>query len=348
MPRAPAWDLRCSGDAGLPAGEFPDIASSAGRELNRGVEERHTREQCRAAQLMIDSIGIVMAVGDVFALTVLIGACPNVGRRHPARCVTQAVVFLKKRQRTTSGPIFPGRSMGVTVDERIDRSFLPALEGAATLWHVDRNLVPWIALRKIGLPALRCFTFVNHGNHKPGNFCFGGDILIPDFRACCDEPFGNSIEHRYKALSHFHVLPTFSIGSFELGSIDHLRDPLMDSKEGPRLCRGLRSYAPNSSSTAAAMRNSRRSWPLRDASISPTGSPSPRGSGSEIAQRSKKLTIEALRSAIWLRTSAVSGFWHSAMVGATIAQVGSRMASRSARRASMARTIAARSRISSM
>src|SRR6266446_7993712 len=59
-------------------------------------------------------------------------------------------------------------------------------------------------------------------------------------------------------------------------------------------------YAPNNFSTAAAIRRSRRSWPLRAASIRPTGKPSPRGSGSEIAHRSKKLTIAALRSAIWL------------------------------------------------
>ena len=42
------------------------------------------------------------------------------------------------------------------------------------------------------------------------------------------------------------------------------------------------------------MRNSRRSWPLRTTSISPVGRPPSRGSGSEIAQRSKKLTIDGV------------------------------------------------------
>jgi hypothetical protein len=44
--------------------------------------------------------------------------------------------------------------------------------------------------------------------------------------------------------------------------------------------------------STAAIRNNLRSWPLRATSISPTGSPPARGRGSEIAQRSKKLTIQ--------------------------------------------------------
>src|SRR2546421_224909 len=49
-------------------------------------------------------------------------------------------------------------------------------------------------------------------------------------------------------------------------------------------------------STAAAIRNSRPSRPLRAASMRPTGIPPAAGNGSEIAHRSKKLTIAVLRS----------------------------------------------------
>jgi NAD(P)-dependent dehydrogenase (short-subunit alcohol dehydrogenase family) len=62
-----------------------------------------------------------------------------------------------------------------------------------------------------------------------------------------------------------------------------------------RTRRGQISYAAKSRSIAAAIRNNLRSWPLRATSISPTGSPPTRGSGIEIAQRSKKLTSAGLR-----------------------------------------------------
>ncbi len=59
--------------------------------------------------------------------------------------------------------------------------------------------------------------------------------------------------------------------------------------------------APNSCMAAAAMHKSRRSWPLRAISIRPTGSAA--GSGSEMAHRSKKLTIAVLRSTATLRAA---------------------------------------------
>ena len=46
------------------------------------------------------------------------------------------------------------------------------------------------------------------------------------------------------------------------------------------------------------MRNNLRSCPLRATSISPTGNPPARGSGNEMAQRSKKLTIVGLRKEV--------------------------------------------------
>ena len=59
--------------------------------------------------------------------------------------------------------------------------------------------------------------------------------------------------------------------------------------------------ARNSCAVAAAMRSSRWSWPLRAISISPTGSAAL--SGSEMAQRSKKLMIAVLRSSAALRAA---------------------------------------------
>ena len=70
-------------------------------------------------------------------------------------------------------------------------------------------------------------------------------------------------------------------------------------------------------------------------SISPTGSPPARGS--EIAQRSKKLTIAGLRSTSPFLAVKRSLLETSAIVGATIGVVGNTSASRSERRASIAR-----------
>ena len=66
-----------------------------------------------------------------------------------------------------------------------------------------------------------------------------------------------------------------------------------EPSKGSRDCPTV-SHQPNNFSTAAAMRSSMRSWPLRASSMSPTGSAA--GSGSEMAQRSKKLPIAVLRS----------------------------------------------------
>ena len=103
-------------------------------------------------------------------------------------------------------------------------------------------------------------------------------------------------------------------------------------------------HAAKRRSTAAAIRNNLRSWLLRATSISPTGSPPARGSGSEIAQRSKKLTIAGLRRSSPFLAVKPSLLETSAIVGATIGVVGNTSASRSERRASIARTRAVRSR----
>ena len=59
--------------------------------------------------------------------------------------------------------------------------------------------------------------------------------------------------------------------------------------------------------------------PLRATSISPTGNPPARGSGSEIAQRSKKLAIARLRRTSAFLAVKPSLLETSAIVGATIA-----------------------------
>src|SRR5207244_7156838 len=98
-------------------------------------------------------------------------------------------------------------------------------------------------------------------------------------------------------------------------------------------------HAAKRRSTAAPIRNNLRSWPLRATSISPTGSPPARGSGSEIAQRSKKFTMLVLRETSWrLALNASRLLETSAIVGATIGVVGSTSASTSSSRPSIART----------
>ena len=72
-----------------------------------------------------------------------------------------------------------------------------------------------------------------------------------------------------------------------------------------------------------------------------------RGSGTEMAQRSKKLTIEVLRNTAALRAAKVFGSATSAIVGATIDAVGMMSTSIAPSRVSMARTSRARSRIMS-
>src|SRR5215204_3424263 len=83
-------------------------------------------------------------------------------------------------------------------------------------------------------------------------------------------------------------------------------------------------------STAAAMRNSRRSWPLRAISIKPTGRPVVRGSGSEIAHKSKKLARPVLRRSRKFLVLKMSGSATLLILGATIGVVGMTSASRSA------------------
>ncbi len=104
----------------------------------------------------------------------------------------------------------------------------------------------------------------------------------------------------------------------------------------------------NRRSIAAATRNNLRSCPLRATSISPTGSPPARGSGREIAQRSKKLAIAGLRRTNAFLAVKPSLLETSAIVGATIGVVGNASASRSDRRASIARTRTVRSRSMAM
>src|SRR6202030_776286 len=76
---------------------------------------------------------------------------------------------------------------------------------------------------------------------------------------------------------------------------------------------GKHDQAAKSCAVAAAMRSSRWSWPLRATNISPTGSLA--CSGSEMAQRSKKLMIEVLRSTAALRAAKVLPSAISAIVG---------------------------------
>jgi hypothetical protein len=75
--------------------------------------------------------------------------------------------------------------------------------------------------------------------------------------------------------------------------------------------------------TAAAIRSNLRSRPFRATSISPTGRAPTRGSGSETAQRSKKLIMLVLRkpsSCLAMKASKLAET--SVMVGATIGVVG--------------------------
>ena len=69
------------------------------------------------------------------------------------------------------------------------------------------------------------------------------------------------------------------------------------------------------------------------------------GNGSEMAQRSKKLTIEGLRRTAALQAAKTLVSATSAIVGATIAVVGMINASSAASRASIARTSRSRSLI---
>jgi len=96
------------------------------------------------------------------------------------------------------------------------------------------------------------------------------------------------------------------------------------------------------------MRRRRPSAPLRAASIKPTGSPLPRGSGNEIAQRSKKFISDVLRRRIVFLGAKVSSVATSAILGATIGVVGKINASNPAIRSSIARTRILRSRCISM
>src|SRR5438445_11713983 len=86
-------------------------------------------------------------------------------------------------------------------------------------------------------------------------------------------------------------------------------------------------HAARTRSTAAAIRNTLRSWPLRATSISPTGSAPARGRGSDIAQRSKQLTIAGLRSTIPLLAVKPALLATSVIIGATIGVVGTTSAS---------------------
>ena len=79
------------------------------------------------------------------------------------------------------------------------------------------------------------------------------------------------------------------------------------------------------------MRNRRWSWPLRATSIKPVGKPPSRGSGSEMAQQSKKFQIEVLRSSMAFLRANTSGGAISSMVGATIGVVGNASTSISAK-----------------
>ena len=101
-------------------------------------------------------------------------------------------------------------------------------------------------------------------------------------------------------------------------------------------------------STAAAMRNSRRSWPLRATSIRPVGRPPSRGSGSEMAQRSKKLTMVGVAQQQRVARHEGLRLGHLVERGATIGVVGMTSTSRSASRASMARIRPARARMASI
>jgi hypothetical protein len=67
-----------------------------------GIDQRHTGQQRRAADPVIDRAGVIMPVGDLFAAVVLINGGPDVGRRAADAGVAETIVLLEQGQYTTS------------------------------------------------------------------------------------------------------------------------------------------------------------------------------------------------------------------------------------------------------
>ena len=143
---------------------------------------------------------------------------------------------------------------------------------------------------------------------------------------------GRALLKRAKALAAAHEARLMEA----LGPARHRA--IMDALRDFNIRTGRSGQPASALSTAAAILNRRRSWPLRPTSISPAARPLCRGNGSDIAHRSKKLAGLVLRRSIAFLRPKSSGTATSASVGATIGVVGSTSASTEARRASIART----------